>query len=355
MAGVDAMSGKLVGMVFDHYPFPGGEKLLAVKLADNAHDNGCSIFPSVATLSRQTHQSERTIQYQLKRMMARGWLVLVKHAHGGRGHAREYRIHPDFISAYDSRTLPEQRPTWEFKSADNHCLDVGVGVESEAIKGANIAPFMDPQRVQPETLKGATAVAQKGAIAVAPQPSLTVIEPNTPLPPTGGEAEKFDINDLLAKIIEAHGCHGTSDTRAVLAELGKIGPDSASAKRLLADLRAEAGSNPQWQRDEGRFRPRLSKWLRGWRAAVAVGLPGAGAQSAAPSAVDKTRELIAQMPVKAGTPSPEVLERMAKIRADARSATAGKGLRGRAGSVVRREVEQESLSAKNEGMQDGED
>lgn len=325
------MSGKLVGMVFDHYPFAGGEKLLAVKLADNAHDNGCSIFPSVATLSRQTHQSERTIQYQLKRMMARGWLVLVKHAHGGRGHAREYRIHPDFISAYDSRTLPEQRPKWEFKRADNDALNEGVhddsaaglaavseavlGGDSDGLKGANIAPFTDPQRVQPEALKGATAVARKGAIAVAPQPSLTVIEPNTPLPPTGGEVEKFDLNDLLTKIIQAHGCHSTSDTRAALAELRKIEPTPASAKRLLADLRHEVSSNPQWQRDDGRFRPRLSKWLRGWRAAVDVGLPGANAaQPTAPSEVEKTKELIERMGAHASLPPSEVRERLNKIR-----------------------------------------
>ena len=36
------MSGKAVGMVFDHYIGRGAELLLAVKLADNAHDDGTS-------------------------------------------------------------------------------------------------------------------------------------------------------------------------------------------------------------------------------------------------------------------------------------------------------------------------
>lgn len=293
------MSGKLVGMVFDHYPFPGGEKLLAVKLADNAHDNGCSIYPSVALLARQTHQSERTIQYQLRRMMARGWLLLVKHANGGRGHAREYRINPEFIAAYDSRILPEQRPTWEFKSLDDD------------IKGAKVAPFTEPQRVQSKTTKGATAVAGKGATAVAPQPSLTVIEPNTPLPPKGGESAKIDIEDLLAKLIEAHGRHATSDTTAAHSALRRIAPDPASSERMLADLRSEA-SSPQWQRDDGRFRPRLSKWLRGWHSMAVAGVSELKPPPKTTEA-DLTRQLIAAMGTGVGPPPPEVRDKLRQL------------------------------------------
>ena len=111
------MSGKVVGMVFDHYIGRGAELLLAVKLADNAHDDGTSIYPSVATLALQTRQSERSVQYQLKRMVEQGWLVLVKHASGGGraggfGRPREYRIHKDWIGAHDSRVPVDQRPTW---------------------------------------------------------------------------------------------------------------------------------------------------------------------------------------------------------------------------------------------------
>lgn len=298
------MSGKLVGMVFDHYPFAGGEKLLAVKLADNAHDNGCSIFPSVATLSRQTHQSERTIQYQLKRMLARGWLVLVKHAHGGRGHAREYRIHPDFISAYDSRTLPEQRPTWEFKCVDKEG-------DKQALKGANIAPFTEPERVQSETLKGATAVAQKGATAVAPQPSLTVIQPNTPLPPDGGDAENFNIDKLLTSLIHAHGAHDTSDTKPVRRALAALRPDASMATRMLADLAAEV-STDKWQRDAGRWRPKLSRWLRGWHESIKAGVTPVPCP---PSAAEKTREQIEKSKADTKPPPDEIREQLRQMSA----------------------------------------
>ena len=54
-----SMSGKVVGMVFDHYEGRGSELLLAVKLADNAHEDGTHIFPAVATLATRSKGSAR--------------------------------------------------------------------------------------------------------------------------------------------------------------------------------------------------------------------------------------------------------------------------------------------------------
>jgi len=47
----------MTGMVFERYPGGGGELLLALALADNAHDDGTRIFPSVATLSKRISSS----------------------------------------------------------------------------------------------------------------------------------------------------------------------------------------------------------------------------------------------------------------------------------------------------------
>ena len=317
------MSGRLVGMVFDHYPYAGGEKLLAVKLADNAHDNGCHIFPSVATLARQTGQSERTVQYQLKRMMQRGWLMLVRYAGGGRGHAREYRINPEFIAAYDTRILPEQRPAWAFKdpgteSAGDHAApDAG-----DAIKGAESAPFISAQRVQSEALKGATAIAPKGATAIAPQPSLTVIE-QPPLPPTGGHAvEKTKqtdlLADLLAELVSLHGRHATSDTTAAARALQAVPDLERHAQAMRLALQAEVQS-ALWQRDDGRYRHKLSRWVRGWWQAHRVGLQSAqdappGGAARAPDAAAVSRAAIAATMASAVPPPPEILERINALR-----------------------------------------
>lgn len=129
-------------MVFDRYPNGGGEMLLALALADHAHDDGTHIFPSIARLAEKTRQSERSVQYQLRRMEQSGWLVLVNAGIGGRrsgfgegGRTRQYRINPEWM------------------------------------KGADIAPFAKgakqsrkgckttQERVQPDVEKGATAIA----------------------------------------------------------------------------------------------------------------------------------------------------------------------------------------------------
>ncbi|WP_262219881.1 helix-turn-helix domain-containing protein [Stenotrophomonas maltophilia] len=135
-------------MVFDRYPNGGGEMLLALALADHAHDDGTHIFPSIARLAEKTRQSERSVQYQLRRMEQSGWLVLVNAGIGGRrrgfgegGRTRQYRINPEWM------------------------------------KGAEIAPF---EKGAKQALKGCKTAqervqngVEKGATAIAPEPRAT--------------------------------------------------------------------------------------------------------------------------------------------------------------------------------------
>lgn len=135
-------------MVFDRYPNGGGEMLLALALADHAHDDGTHIFPSIARLAEKTRQSERSVQYQLRRMEQSGWLVLVNAGIGGRrsgfgegGRTRQYRINPEWM------------------------------------KGAEIAPFAKGAK---QGLKGCKTTqervqnsVEKGATAIAPEPRAT--------------------------------------------------------------------------------------------------------------------------------------------------------------------------------------
>lgn len=128
-------------MVFDRYPTGGGEMLLALALADHAHDDGTHIFPSIALLSQKTRQSERSVQYQLRRMEQTGWLVLVNDGMGGRNRTRQYRISPDWM------------------------------------KGAEIAPFEKGAKQGPKGCKTTQERVQngvvKGATAIAPEPRAT--------------------------------------------------------------------------------------------------------------------------------------------------------------------------------------
>ncbi len=95
------MSIKVMTAVFERYPNGGGEMLLALALADHASDDGSRIYPSVKALSEKPRQSERTVQYQLRRMEEMGWLIVVGHGNGGRSMAREYRISLEWIKGAD--------------------------------------------------------------------------------------------------------------------------------------------------------------------------------------------------------------------------------------------------------------
>ena len=91
------MSVKVMTAVFDRYPNGGGEMLLALALADHASDDGSRVFPSIKALAEKTRQSERSVQYQLRRMQDAGWLILVNAGNGGRSMHSEYRISLDWI------------------------------------------------------------------------------------------------------------------------------------------------------------------------------------------------------------------------------------------------------------------
>lgn len=270
------MSGKLVGMVFDHYPNGGSELLLAVKLADNAHDSGAHIYPSVATLASQTRQSERTVQYQLKRMVAMGWLVLVREAQGGGrgggfGRPREYRIHPDWVRAHDARVPEAERPVWTYKDPGETPPAVLVDKPGSKEMGAKIAPNNSKKWVQPGAEMGATAVAEMGATAIAPEPSITVIEQIPPNPPAGG-ARGFD------HFIEAW----PAGKRTKLVRARRLFDDIVANGMVGADVLVAAAATQadvqQWAGDGARRVPAPDRWLREQR--WQDGLTGSAGQGA---------------------------------------------------------------------------
>lgn len=132
------MSVRIMAEVFDRYPGGGTELLLALAIADHAHDDGTNVYPSVKRLAEKTRQSERSVQYHLRKMETDGWLLLVREAIGGRGAAgipREYRINPAWINGAN------------FSPAEKGANPDG--------KGCNPAQ----ERVQPSAEKGATAIA----------------------------------------------------------------------------------------------------------------------------------------------------------------------------------------------------
>ena len=180
---VAAVSIKVMNAVFERYPVGGGEMLLALALADHASDDGTRVFPSIRSLAVKTRQSERSVQYQLRKMEESEWLVLVNAGNGGRGQNREYRISLDWIKGADIAPL------------------------ISAEKGADIAPFEGAERVQSTTVKGATddtKGATSGSKGCRPlHPHITVINSQEPSDNSDGvPAQALDTADIAADVLE---------------------------------------------------------------------------------------------------------------------------------------------------------
>jgi AraC-like DNA-binding protein len=82
-------------------------KLVALKLADHANDDGGSIYPSIARVAAECELSERQVQRILRDMVSRGLLRVDGDAKGGRGHPTRYSFHMVSLSALPSSFVPK--------------------------------------------------------------------------------------------------------------------------------------------------------------------------------------------------------------------------------------------------------
>lgn len=236
------MSSRCMAAVFERYPGAAGEFALALALADNAHDDGSHIFPSVDVMAHKSRQSVRAVQLHLSRMQATGWLIKVRGG-GGRGRSAEYRISPDWLKGAD--IAPFIQPV------DN------------SGKGADIAPFNAEKGCNPAHEKGAIHDT-KGCNPRHPYITGRTSIGITPLPPA--EAGGADTG------VENSAGHGdfASFFAAYPRKVGKVqaqqvwdklAPGEALRKRIAEAVRAWARS-PEWARNEGQYIPKPARWLR---------------------------------------------------------------------------------------------
>ncbi len=129
-------------------PLAGNEKLVLLKLADCADDEGGNAYPSVARVARECGVSRRTVQTILKRFVSRGLLIVEAYATGGRGKPTRYQI--------------------DLERVQHDCT------VSHETKGAETAPYPETKGAT-DDLKGADHDV-KGCRAFAPEPSVTVEE-----------------------------------------------------------------------------------------------------------------------------------------------------------------------------------
>lgn len=228
------MAVKIISMVFDRYPTGGGEMLLAISLADHASEDGQDIFPSIKTLATKTRQSERSVQYQLRRMEESGWLILVNSGNGGRNQRREYRISPAWLKGA------------EIAPPKKGAIDDTKGATDDA-KGCN----PEQERVQPI----APAYNRQGTVK---EPSITQGAKSRP----GFDAAMIDLPDWLPQEAWATWVQDRKDRRKPITETAAR-LQVKQLERMLAD-----GHSP-----ESVIEHTIS---RGWTGLVAPDRPSAG-------------------------------------------------------------------------------
>ncbi len=93
------MSNIMVGLAFKADMATVNRKAVLLKLADHAHDDGTSIYPSVALVAEETHLSKRTVQRVLSEFVDVDLLRLVAFEGGGRGKSRNYTLNVPMLQA----------------------------------------------------------------------------------------------------------------------------------------------------------------------------------------------------------------------------------------------------------------
>ena len=84
------MSAHLMGLAFKARLGAVNRKIVLLKLCDHAHDDGTSIYPSVARIAWDTEISERTVQRILAGFVESGLLQVAENKKGGRGRTKNY-------------------------------------------------------------------------------------------------------------------------------------------------------------------------------------------------------------------------------------------------------------------------
>lgn len=161
------MSVRVMSAIFERYPNGGGEMLLALALADHAHDDGTSVRPSVKTLAIKTRQSERTVQYQLRKMQDYGWLILTRKTSGKPGDTNEYRINPEWLTgAKDDGCNFCTGATDDIDGCNSRHRRVQNGAKTGA-KAIAPKPLSKPSKKQPSKEPSLGADRAKSAISLS--------------------------------------------------------------------------------------------------------------------------------------------------------------------------------------------
>lgn len=111
------MSVELMRQVFRRQ-FNPTHKLVALKLADCARDDGSSIFPSIITIATETGLSRRAVQGSMRTFRSMGLLKVVRRG-GGRNFATRYRMDLEALERVPEAIKPQDAPNEDSQDREN--------------------------------------------------------------------------------------------------------------------------------------------------------------------------------------------------------------------------------------------
>jgi hypothetical protein len=97
------LSARVTALVWSRYAAGGGEKLLALALADQCTDSGEYIAIDIARLAKKTSQADATVREQLRRMADDGWL-------GQMAGSKAFQISPEWLAGSAPVAAPAAEP-----------------------------------------------------------------------------------------------------------------------------------------------------------------------------------------------------------------------------------------------------
>ena len=184
--------------------------LLALALADFSDDDGGKVFPSIPALAKKTRQSERSVQYQLRRMEQIGFISVAEISVGGRIRGRkykstEYKIHLEFFTASTKNTPHsgnEGGGAKNLSSGTHHRGAISAPLAETLIdigitgNGENSAPLMERCNLEHVTVQSGTL---NGATAVAPN---TSYKPPCEPPPQNARNAERELPDPKTVVVD---------------------------------------------------------------------------------------------------------------------------------------------------------
>jgi hypothetical protein len=192
------MSIKVITCIFKRDLTTATRKLVALKLGDVANDDGTSIYPSVATVARETGLCERVVRKVLAEFRSEGLIHIVKQG-GGRNQPTEYRI--------DLRVLEKLAAAGAEQSPENQYVNAQNPAPQSPFKGRR-NPAPDSRNPAPDSRN--PAPDSRNPAPDAANPSLPVITRHVPV--NGGASAPATVSCLHVCNTEAEpvrGMHGS--------------------------------------------------------------------------------------------------------------------------------------------------